>query len=84
VVRSAQPNPSSRRPTARPPGDAQHQREREVGGGLGQDAGRVAHRNAAGGGRLHVDVVDAHGVVRDRAQVWRRVDQLGVDGIGEQ
>ena len=52
-----------------PAHERQHQRQRQVGGGLGEHVGRVAHRDAARGGRLHVDVVHAHGVVGDRAQV---------------
>ena len=67
-----------------PPRDAQHQREREVRGRLGEHAGRVADRNPAGGGRLHVDVVHADRVVRDRPQARRGLDQLGVHRIGEQ
>ena len=38
----------------------------------------------ARGGRLEVDVVHADGVVRDRPQPRRRLDQLGVDRVGEQ
>ena len=67
-----------------PARDPEHQREREVGRGVGEDPGRVADRDSARRGRLHVDVVHTHGVVRDRAQVRRGVDQLGVDRIGEQ
>src|SRR5215217_697014 len=62
---------------------AEHQREREIGRRVREHAGRVAHRDAAGAGRVQVHVVHAHGVVRDCAQVRRRLDQIGVHGIGE-
>ena len=67
-----------------PPRDAEHQREREVGGRLGEHVRGVADRDAARRGRLHVHVVHADRVVRDRAQARRGVDQLGVDRVGEQ
>ena len=47
-------------------------------------SGVLPDRDAARGGRLDVDVVHADRVVRDRAQLRRGVDQLGVDRVGEQ
>ena len=49
-------------------GDGEQQRHREVGGGVGQDVGRDADRDPAGGGGGEVDVVAADGVVGDRAR----------------
>ena len=73
-----------RSPSARRRDDREHQRHREVGGGIGQHVGRVADRDPARGGRRDVDVVDADRVVGDHAQVGRGGEQLGVDAVGEQ
>ncbi len=78
------PRSHERLPLGQPPGDAEHQREGEVGGGLREHVGRVADRYAARGGGLDVHVVDSDGVVRDRAQPGRGLDQLRVDGVGEE
>ncbi len=60
------------------------QREREVGGGLGQHVGRDPDPDAAPHAELEVDVVGADGVVGDDAQPRRRVEQRRVDAVGEQ
>ena len=71
-------------PLRQSPRDAEHQRDRQVGGAVGQDVRGVADRDPARARRLDVDVVDAHRVVRDRPQPRGRLDQLGVDAVGEQ
>ncbi len=57
-----------------PPACGEHQRDRHIRGGVGEDVRRVADRDPAGGGRGDVDVVDAHRVVGDRPQVRRGGD----------
>jgi hypothetical protein len=44
----------------------------------------VADRDATSGRGVHVDVVDADGIVRDHAQLGVGRDQVGVHGVGEQ
>ena len=61
----------------------QQQREREVGGRVGQHVGRVADRDPARGGGVDVDVVVADGVVGDRLEVGGVLDQRGVDPVGD-
>ena len=71
----------------RQPRRRQDQEEREIGGGLVEHAGRVAHRDAELGRGGDVDVVVADGHVRDdlHAAAGRgRVEHAGVDAIGEQ
>ena len=48
-------------------------REGHVGGGVGQDAGRVADGDAAGRGGGDVDVVEADREVADHLQLWAGV-----------
>ena len=61
------------------------QGEREVGGRLGQDAGRVAGRDAAPGAGVDVDVVEADREVAHDLQLRAgRVEKLVVDRIGEE
>jgi hypothetical protein len=72
-----------------PLGDAprggHEQRPREVRGGLGQDAGRVADRDAAARARRDVDVVVPDGEVRDDLQAGpSRVEELVVDPLRRQ
>ena len=55
-----------------------------LGGGVRQDVGRAADGDAARGAGLEVDVVDADGVVGDDLQLRARVQQRGVDALGEQ
>ena len=67
------------------PGGGHQERPGEVGGRLGQDAGRVADGDAAARAGRHVDVVEADGEVADDPQAGTRgVEQLVVDPIGEQ
>ena len=63
---------------AQPPRRRQDQREREVGGGVGQHAGRVGAHHPAGGARRHVDVVVADRDVRDHPQAGPGGVQEGV------
>jgi hypothetical protein len=51
----------------------------EVGGGLGEDVGRVGDDDAMTAGGRHVDVVEAHGHVGDDLQPGRGLQQLFVD-----
>ncbi len=67
-----------------PAGDREHQGDRKLRGGLGQDAGRIGDRDAAPGGRRDVDVVKTRGVVRDPYQVRRRLHDRIVDAIGQE
>ena len=62
----------------------QQQRERQVGGRLGQHVRRVPDRDTSRGGGVDVDVVVAHRVVRDRAQMRAVLDQRGVHPVGQQ
>ena len=65
-------------------GGRHQEREREVRGRLGEDAGGVADRNAALRRLGDVAVVEADREVRDDLQLRRRVEQLGVDLLGQQ
>ena len=61
------------------------QRPGEIGGGLGQDARRVADRDPAPGAGRDIDVVEADRVVADHLQ--RRaggIQQLVIDPVGQQ
>ena len=61
------------------------QRPREVRGGLGQDAGRVADRDAALRARRDVDVVEPDREVADDLELRPGpVEELVVDAVGEQ
>ena len=67
--------------------EPEDQEEGEVGCGPVEHAGCVAHRDAVRGRGADVDVVVAHGHVRDDAQLptaRARVEHLGIDAIGEQ
>ena len=67
-----------------PPRRGDEQTEGHVGGGVGQHAGRVADRDAARRRRRHVDVVEADRVIADHLEPRGRVEQGGVDAIGQQ
>src|SRR2546425_5920406 len=60
------------------------EREGQVGGRLGQNARRVADRDAALGRGPDVDVVEADRVVRYDAQARTAVHQLRVDAVGQE
>ena len=63
--------------------DHQEERHREVGRGVGQHVGRVGDRDAAGLGRLDVDVVEAHAEVRHELGAARlRRQHIGRDLVG--
>lgn len=66
------------------PGSGHEQGEGEVGGGLGQDAGRICNQDGALGSGGHVDVVVAYRQVTDHPQAGRRIHKLGVDAFGEE
>src|SRR5690606_24276094 len=62
----------------------QDQREGEVGGRLGQHAGRVGHGDAARGGGRDVDVVIADGDVGEHLdRVIELGDDVGAELVGE-
>jgi len=65
------------------PGGGHQQREGEIGGSVGEHAGRVADRDAAAGGSGEVDVVVADGHLADHAQARRGVDHVRVDRVGQ-
>jgi len=68
-----------------PPGRDHHQGERGVRGGLGQDLRGVGGKDAMPGACVHVDVVEAHGVVRhDPEPGPRGVQELVVDPVRKQ
>ena len=68
----------------RAPRRRQHEEEREIGGGLVEDAGRVAHRDAELRGGRHVDVVVTHRHVGDHAEPRSAgPEHGGVDPVGE-
>ena len=61
------------------------QRHCDVGGRVREHARRVRDEHAAGGAGGHVDVVVAHGHVRDDAQLRAgRVEEGVVDSVVEQ
>ncbi len=64
-------------------GRCQEERERQVGGCLGEDARRVRDEDAALGRRRNVDVVVADGHLRDDAQPLAGVEYGGVDRVDE-
>ena len=61
------------------PGGRHQERPREVGGGLGEDVGRVGHDDAAAPGGRDVDVVVADRDVRHDLEGGRRRENLVVD-----
>ncbi len=65
-------------------GGADQQAESHVGGGIGEDPGRVADGDAAGRRRRDVDVVETHGIVADDLEPRGGVEQGRVDLVGEQ
>ena len=66
-------------------GRSQHQPDGEIGHGVGEDAGRVAHGDAAGGAGGQIDVIHAHRHLTDDLELRAgRVQQAGVDAVGEQ
>ena len=64
-----------------PARDREQQRERDVGGRVGQHVGRVADRDPALSRGLEVDVVGADGEVGDRAHARRGVEQVAVNAL---
>ena len=66
------------------PRGGKQQREREVGGGFGEDARGDADGDAALLRCLEVDVVAADRVVGDHPELRRGVEDLGVDPVGQQ
>ncbi len=62
----------------------EQQRERQVGGRVGEHVRRVADSDPPRGGGVDVDVVVADRVVGDRDELRARVDEGGVDPVGEQ
>ena len=67
-----------------PPRRGEHERHGDVGGGVGEHAGRVADADAARGAGGHVDVVEPDREVADHLQLRRGVEQRAVDAVGEQ
>jgi hypothetical protein len=65
-------------------GGRQQQREREIGGRVGENVRGVAERDAACPEGFDVDVVVAHRVVGDRLQARAPFEQPLVYAIGEQ
>ena len=66
---------------AHPPAGRERQREGELGGRLGQDAGRVGHRHPALAAGVEVDVVVADREVRDNLEAGPSgVEHGSVDG----
>ncbi len=64
-------------------GGGEEEGEGEVGGGFVEYAGGVGRPDAGGGCRGGIDVVVAHGHVRDDAQAWGGGEQGRVDGVGD-
>ncbi len=77
------PRRTSASPSVSPPGDPEHEGHGEVGRAVREHVRRVSHRDPAGGGRLQVHVVHAHGVVRDGPKQRRRLQQLRRHRVGE-
>ena len=61
------------------------QRPRKIGGGIGEHAGSVAHRNAARGRRRNIDIVEAHGHLADHLDLRAdRIHQVRINLVGQQ
>ena len=66
-----------------PAQEVEHQRDRELGGRVGEDAGRIRHRHAAARRLGEVDVVEPDRVLRHDPELRPRpVEELGVDAVG--
>ena len=66
-----------------PPRDGQDQRDRHVGGVVGQHAGRIGDGDAALNRARHVDIVDAIAEIRDQPELLAGLrDDPGIDPIG--
>jgi hypothetical protein len=61
------------------PPAGEHQRERELGDGRVEDAGRVRHRDPACATGGNVDVVVADAVVRDESEIGEEVELVRPD-----
>ena len=64
-----------------PARQGEHQRDREVRRGVGQDVRRIGHHDSPRRGRRPVDLVDADGVARDDLEPVRRLDDGRGDGV---
>ena len=67
-----------------PPRDREDQRPGEVGGGVGEDVRRVRDRDALRRRVGHVEVVVAHGDVRDHLQRGARIHRGAIDAVAEE
>ena len=66
------------------PGAAHDQSPGEIGSALGEHSGSVADRDAALGGKLHIDVIESHGVVGDAFKARPGGKHVAVDGVRQQ
>ena len=66
-----------------PPSDRKQQREREIGGGGRQHAGRIRDHDAPDGAGVDIDRVVAGAVVRDDSQDREQVERLVIDPFAE-
>ena len=57
---------------------------RELRGRVGEHVGSVGDDHTARGRGGNVDVVVAHGKVRDDPEIGRSVEELGVDPLGQE
>jgi len=81
-MRKARVSAQHRGALVRPPRRPQHAQHGDVGGGIGQHVGRVAHQDAALGRRRHVDMLVAHREGRDHPHRGRQLaDGVGIQGI---
>ena len=63
---------------------AHQQREGKVGGGVGEDTGRIPDRQLAGGGGGDVDIVKAHRHLADDLELRGGIHQFGIDLVRQQ
>ena len=62
-------------------GDTQHEREGEVGRGLGQNARRVGQDDVATGQRRDIHIVIPNSHIGDDPELWRTVEQVVVNAF---
>src|SRR5690606_29005843 len=63
-------------------GGGEHERERQLGGRLGEDVRRIADGDAARGRGEDIDIVVTDRVVRDDAKVRVAIEDVAVDLVG--
>jgi len=67
-----------------PPG-SHHQGKRKIGSRIGENIGRISHRNSSGGSGLHINIIEAHRMITDHLQLRAGgIHYFPINMIGQQ